>query len=146
MTFEFETEFNGEFREFKNCKKKSEDFAGNNLIFYIFLITFFRFEKAQIWRFDGEIEEKNIEKLTGENFTWFIASPKEFISCPCSRFRPLLPESGYFAESFRWPADQHLCNNGSANLAVWDYFVIGCDIHQCIMFSQGHFSLYKIGF
>ena len=79
LTFEFETEFNGEFREFKNCKKKSEDFAGNNLIFYIFLITFLRFEKAQIWRFDGEIEEKNIEKLTGENFTWFIASKRMYI-------------------------------------------------------------------
>ena len=72
--------------------------------------------------------KKRILNSLQVNFTWFIASPKEFISCPCSRFRPLLPESGYFAESFRWPADQHLCNNGSANLAVWDYFVIGCDI------------------
>ena len=58
LTFEFEIEFDG---EFKNCEKKSEDFTGKNLIFIDFSYHFFRFEKVQICRFDVEIEEENIE-------------------------------------------------------------------------------------
>ena len=56
---------------------------------------------------------------------WFITSEKNiyFVSIA---LKPLLPDTlqKVFADH------QHLCNNGSARLAVLD-FVIGCDIHQC---------------
>ena len=94
MNIRTKTEFDG---EFKNCKK-SLDFAGNNLIFYFSL--FLGLKKPKFDDLTVKLKKRILKSLQVRTLLDLLP-PKEFISCPCSRFRPLLPESGYFAESFR---------------------------------------------
>ena len=53
----------GEFREFKNCKKKSEDFAGNNLIFYFFLSLFLGLRKPKFDDLTVKLKKRILKSL-----------------------------------------------------------------------------------